>query len=171
MNKNRGSYVSLKHRKFWTTTKQQQNLCRAQKAGTAAQWREWWRKHFSCVPSFPSPEQLGSRKDVLRGITWWGKESRRTLVSLPAVDACSLCCWGPHSLQQGCLECPHCICSWDRTTVRPALRVPRCSGAPLSTGGCHTPCHILNQGCHCSVPDSQASVTTRSHHFWDIGCW
>lgn len=99
-----------------------------------------------------------------------GKGEQENPSELPAVDTCSLCCQGLHSLQQECLEWPQCICSWDHTSVRPAPKGPRCSGAPLSTGGCHTPCHILNQGWHCSVPDSQASVTTLSHDFWDISC-
>ena len=58
---------------------------------------------------------------------------------------------------------PHCTCSWDRTTVRPASRGPRCSGAHSPRAGATTPCHILNQGCHCSVPNSQTSVPTLSH--------
>lgn len=67
-----------------------------------------------------------------------GKGEQENPSELPAVDVCSLCYQDCTVFSSRAVwSAPHCICSWDRTTVRPVPRGPRCSGAPLSKGGCH----------------------------------
>ena len=133
IDKNRESYVSLKQRKLWTTTKQQQKPCRAQKPRTTAQKSEGnilaVSPHLSVQSSLapgrrPSKDfhPVGKRRaaEPQQNSLLWTSAAVAT-ESSPALSGVLTTASAPGAGPE----------------VRAAPREPSCCCAPLSRIGCH----------------------------------
>lgn len=166
IDKNRESYVSLKQRKLWTTTKQQQKPCRAQKPRMTSQKSEGnilaASPHLS-VQSSLAPGRRPSKDFHPMGKRRAGEPQR---ASLPWTSAAAATESSPALSGVP----PTASAPGAGTALRAAPREPSCCCAPLSKIGCHRALPYTNQGCHSSAPGSQLPVTTLSHHFWNVCC-